>query len=152
MCDGGSSGGCVWGDADLQGLFCEVGCAETLRLNKAAQAAHQDLCAWQILFRSLLPGSGPMHIPLSLPPATEGLVLSAARDRDLHCDIQLRGHWPITWSNPGILAYFEKCSLSLFLHTEEVPIHWIFHWLEMSYQTGTIILTVEQSLNYFLVK
>lgn len=75
-----------------RGCSCQVGCAETVRLNKAAQAAHQDLCAWQILFRSLLPGSGPMHIPLSLPPATEGLVLSAARDQDLHCDIQLRGH------------------------------------------------------------
>lgn len=55
---------------------------------QAAQASHWDVCAWQTLFRSLLPGSEPQHIPLSLPPATEGLVLLAARDQDLHCGIQ----------------------------------------------------------------
>lgn len=70
---------------------CQGGCAEAVQGEgglQAEQAAHQDVCAWQTLPRSLLPGSGPRHIFLSQPPATEGLVLLAARDQDLHCGIQ----------------------------------------------------------------
>lgn len=72
-----------------QDCSCQVQCAGAVwgeRGLQAAQAAHRGDCEWQTLFRSLLPGS--QHIPLSLPAATEGLVLLVARDWDLQYGIQ----------------------------------------------------------------
>lgn len=60
---------------------CRVGCAEHGWGEEASRQHRQltrtDVCLWQTSFRTLLPGSGPWHIPLSLHPETEGLVFLA---------------------------------------------------------------------------
>lgn len=114
---------CVLGDADLRGLFLSGGGVQSMAGEKrpagctGSSPRQMSVCGRLLLEPSCL---GQDH-SISLFPCLQKLKGLFSWPPSLWHSRCFTLREPVTWSVPGILAYFKKCSLSLFFVCNVLP-------------------------------